>query len=285
MIKILKLNDILNLSDKDLLHTKIRLNTNNGKNNPIDIFKSNPSDLLKWNYWNNKEYKVGQISIGLVNMANDKWLLFTVGKIIKILDYPIDGQGLKSVDGKGINVEYETVDDYSDLYGRLIIKYHNNSQNMFRNALPLIDELVISEILPSVYSGFDFPGYDKVCLSYSELKTIVQGNYPSYKTALENQKAVYLLSDKSNGKLYVGSATAKYGMLLTRWKAYVNNGHGGNDGLRELVDQKGFDYIKQNFKYTIIENYNSKVDDDYVLLRESYWKKVLLTRMFGYNKN
>lgn len=285
MKTILKLNDLLNLSDEDLSVTKIRLNTNNGKNNPIDIFKSNPRELLDWNYWNNKTYKVGQISIGLVNMGDDKWLLFTVGKIVKMRNFPIDGQGLRSVDGKGVEVEYETIEDYNDLYGRVIIRYHNDSQNMFRNARPLIDELVISAILPSVYSGFEFPGYDKVCLSYNELKTIVQGNFPTYKAALENQKAVYLLSDKSNGKLYVGSATAKYGMLLARWRAYVDNGHGGNECLKELVREKGFDYIKQNFQYTIIENFNSKVDDDYVLSRESYWKKVLLTRTFGYNKN
>ena len=29
--------------------------------------------------------------------------------------------------------------------------------------------------------------------------------------------------------------------------------HGGNVGLKELVREKGFDYIKKNFQYTIIE--------------------------------
>ena len=49
--------------------------------------------------------------------------------------------------------------------------------------------------------------------------------------------------------------------------------------------EKGFDYIKENFQYTILENYNSKVDDEYVLKRESYWKEVFQSRKFGYNKN
>lgn len=74
-------------------------------------------------------------------------------------------------------------------------------------------------------------------------------------------------------------------MLCARWKNYVDNGHGGNIGLIELVQNEGFDYIKDNFQYTIIENYNFKVDDEYVLSRESYWKEVLQSKEFGYNRN
>lgn len=276
----LKLNDILNLTKEELERTKIRLNTYNGEKNPIDEFKKNPQALLDWNYWNNKPYKAGQISIGLVNMGNDRWLFFTVGRIKKLLDKPI-----KSQDGiAGVQVEYETLERYSDLYGRVVLHYHNESQQLFRSGA-LIDELEIREILPSVFTGFDFPGYDNVCLSFGELEAIVNGNYTGYHNALCNQKAVYLQTDKATGKLYVGSATAKGNMLLARWSAYVLNGHGGNEVLKALVKEKGFDYIKKNFQYTILENFNAKVDDEYVLKRESYWKEVLQSRIFGYNKN
>nr|WP_269800602.1 GIY-YIG nuclease family protein [Macrococcus caseolyticus] len=103
--------------------------------------------------------------------------------------------------------------------------------------------------------------------------------------ALENQKAVYLITDKSNGKLYVGSATSMSKMLLTRWSNYISNGHGGNKELVALVGEKGFDYVKENFQYTILENYNGKADDKLVLQRESYWKEALQSRQFGYNSN
>lgn len=282
---VLKLNDLLQLTEKELHNTKIRLNTNNGKKNPIDVFKKNAKELLDWNYWNNKPYRVGQISIGLVNMGNDCWLLFTVGVVKKILDTPIWGNNQISTDGKGVQVEYQTLERYNDLYGRVIVEYKNKSQQMFRNGYSFIEELVVKEILPSVYSGFDFPGYDNVCLTYEQLQIIVYGNYPSYRNALSNQKAVYLLTDRSNGKMYVGSATAEYGMLLARWTSYVENGHGKNEGLEALVKEREFDHIKRNFQYTIIENFNAKVDDNYVLKRESYWKDVLQTRQFGYNKN
>ena len=276
----LKLNDILNLTQEELARTKIRLNTYNGERNPIDEFKKNPQLLLDWNYWNNKPYKKGQISIGLVNMGNHRWLLFTVGVIKKILERP-----LKSSEGiNGIQVEYETLEKYKHLYGRVVLYYHNKTQQLFRNA-DLINDLEVKEILPTVFTGFDFPGYDSVCLSFEELETIVNGNYISYHNALRNQKAVYLQTDKATGKLYVGSATSKNDMLFARWRTYVFNGHGGNKDLMALAEEKGFDYIKENFQYTILENFNARVDDEYVLKRESYWKEVLQSRKFGYNSN
>lgn len=90
---------------------------------------------------------------------------------------------------------------------------------------------------------------------------------------------------KSNGKLYVGSATSDNGMLLKRWKDYISNGHGGNAELKKLVNQKGIEYIKQNFQYLILENYNSKIDDSVILERENWWKEILQSRNFGYNAN
>lgn len=272
----LKLNDLLRLSEEEIAKVRIRLNRNNGETNPIDEFKKNPQTLLFWNYHNTKSYKEGQISIGLVDMGNDRWLLFTVGVIDKVLDCPADFDG--------VQVEYTTQAQYQDLYGRVVIQYHNTAQQLFRKS-DLLDELVVQEILPTVFTGFDFPGYDNVCLTYRELEAIVKGNYPSYQNALANQKAVYLQTDKHTGKLYVGSATATNGMLLTRWRTYIENGHGGNVGLRDLIAAEGFDYIMENFQYTIIENFNAKVDDEYVLSREGYWKEVLQSRKFGYNHN
>ncbi len=273
----LKLNDLLKFNDTELGNTKIRFNQDNGEENPLDKFKKNPEELLRWNYWNSQRYKVGQLSIGLVKMNYDEWLLFTIGKITAIKDIPFNS---------GIGFEYETLTElYGDFFGRVVIKYHKTMQSQFPNAKTVIDKLEVKEILPSVFSGFDFPGYDKVSLTYSELETIVMGNYPSYKNALENQQAVYVLTDTNTGKLYVGSATSKNKMLLSRWLGYVETYHNGNEGLIELFLKEGPEYFKKHFKYSIIENYNSKVNADFILKREAYWKDVLDTRNHGYNKN
>ena len=70
----------------------------------------------------------------------------------------------------------------------------------------------------------------------------------NWKTALQNQKGVYLLTDIPNGKKYVRSAYGE-NMILGRWRAYVRDGHGANVGVKPLT----FDYIKSNFKYSILE--------------------------------
>jgi len=46
-----------------------------------------------------------------------------------------------------------------------------------------------------------------------------------------------------------------------------------------------FGYIKQNFKYSILDIFKSTVDDQLIIEREGWWKSVLQTRKFGYNGN
>lgn len=95
--------------------------------------------------------------------------------------------------------------------------------------------MVVSQLLSDVYTNQGFPGYDSVCLSYSELKSALERYKSEWIAALSNQKAVYLIRDKYNGKVYVGPATSQKGILLSRWKSYTANGHGGNKILQNLV--------------------------------------------------
>ena len=95
---------------------------------------------------------------------------------------------------------------------------------------------------------------------------------------------MYLITDKKTGKLYVGSATGEE-MLLQRWSQYAADGHGGNKKLEELVKDEGIGYVENNFQYSILENYNGRVDDDIVRKRERWWKEVLQSRDYGYNAN
>ena len=156
---------------------------------------------------------------------------------------------------------------------------------MGRTYESMMEELEVIEILSTAYDGDEFPGYENIRLSFSQLETIIRNKRSGWLDALRNQKAVYLITDTSNGKMYVGSATAQYGMLIQRWTNYIDNGHGGNVELKHIVDTKGFDYIKANFQYSVLENYNARMDDNYILSPEKWWKDTLCTRQFGYNKN
>ena len=151
--------------------------------------------------------------------------------------------------------------------------------------LDSLGELEVVQVLPSVFDGDAFPGYDQVRLSYPQLKAILDRDKRDWIAALEGQKAVYLITDLRNGKHYVGSATGDNGMLLDRWRAYVKNGHGNNKDLVGLVGELGVEYVARHFQYSILENYNSKVDRKFVLKREKWWKDTLASVSFGYNAN
>jgi len=266
----IKLNDVLQLND--LENVKVRFNLMFGGNwNPIEVFKNKENHVLLeghyWNYKNKKSYKEGQITIGLIRIKDDLWLLFHVGKVIK---------DLNKLDGVGY--EYETLAEHEKYFGRLIVKFKNQSQTMIRNANSVIDECEVAQILPDIFDNDIFPGYDKVNISWDELSRVIEKD--TWKTALQNQKGVYLITDITNGKKYVGSAYGE-SMILSRWRSYVKNGNGGNVGLKVL----DFDHIRKNFRFSILDIYKSTIDDQIIIDRESWWKEVLQSRTYGYNEN
>jgi len=268
----INLNDILRI--ENIGNTKIRFNLMFDDNwNPIELFKNGDIQTMLdghyYNYAKKKSYKVGQTTIGFIKVKPNEnlWLLFHIGKVTKDLNIR-----------NGVGYEYEDLIEYDKYFGRLIIRFDNKSQNMIRNATSVIDDCFVSQILPDKFDNDIFPGYENINLSWFDLKRVVEKN--NWKTALQNQKGVYLIIDSSNGKKYVGSAYGE-NMVLGRWKQYLKNGHGGNKELKTIP----FDHIKKNFRYSILDIFKSTIDDKVIIQRESWWKEVLLTREFGYNKN
>ncbi|PMH44646.1 hypothetical protein BCU68_12420 [Vibrio sp. 10N.286.49.B3] len=266
----IKLNDVLNL--KDLDNVKIRFNLMFGGNwEPTQLYKRGQfDDLMHGHYYNrkgHKSYQEGQITVGFMRIEADKWLLFHVGRVTK--DLNILG---------GMGYEYEPLPEYEKYLGRLVIRFKNKVQQTVRKATSVIDECEVLEILPDKFDNDIFPGYENVRLKWDELSAVIDKS--NWVTALRNQKGVYLITDRTNGKGYVGSASGE-NMLLGRWQSYVKNGHGGNKGLKVLP----FEHIKENFEYSILEIFKSTTDDKLILSRESWWKKTLHSKTFGYNEN
>jgi hypothetical protein len=267
------LNDILNFPKSQLKDIKIRFNQSNGADyDPITLFIEKNQGLYDgqfWNYSKAKSFKVGQVAIGFVKIGINKWLIFDISEITKDLEKY-----------EAVGYEYRTLEEYKKYFGRLVVRYSNKSQNLIRKAESVIDECEVLEIIENTFEDDGFPGYENINLSWRELKRVIEKK--DWKTALENQKGVYLITDISTGKRYIGSAYGK-DMLLGRWRNYVDNGHGGNINLKGL----DLEYIKLNFKYSVLDIYKSTTDDEVIISRESHWKKVLLTRdeHFGYNKN
>jgi hypothetical protein len=132
-----------------------------------------------------------------------------------------------------------------------------------------------------------FPGYKNISIGYYDLKRKID-NSEEWRTALKLRKGVYLISDRNTGKQYVGSTYGEDG-IFGRWIVYLISGYDKNENkngkypnkkLKNLVKEKGLRYIQENFQYSIPETFTDDVSDEYVIARESFWKEVLLIRIF-----
>ena len=278
----LYLNDLLRFSREEMERVKVRFNLQpKGGQDPMELYLENREKVnTEWLLAKKKKgfFQEGEIAIALVRLDDQgRWLLTTIKRITKALD-------VVSETG-AIAYEASELEQYAPYFGRTVVRYHKTGQAPLWRYKKIHEKLVVDEILPAVYTGEGFPGYDQVRLSWQKLKRIAEQRPADWINALENQKAVYLITDTSNGKLYVGSATSRNRMLMVRWESYVKTLHGGNKKLRRIVEEKGEDHIKNYFQYSILENYNAKVSDDIVLKREAWWKEVLQSRTYGYNDN
>ncbi|MBR4699223.1 MAG: GIY-YIG nuclease family protein [Prevotella sp.] len=272
------LNNILQLPNPK--NVKLRFNLRFGTNRPaIDYFTDNTPASFKhmldgqyWNYSKKGNFSVGNISLGFVPVPTkqDCWLLFHIGEVTKDLNVH-----------NGVGYQFKDLTNYDQYIGRIIVRFKNSSQNLIRRGDTTLPLCELEEILPQVYNNDIFPGYDKVNISWQSLSNAI--NKTSWRTALGNQKGVYLLVDSNTGKKYVGSA---YGqdMLLGRWENYIKTCHGGNIKLKKLL-KANQDYVKDYFYFSILETFNQNTNDQIIIERENHWKEVLRTRMFGYNDN
>lgn len=225
-------------------------------------------DFKSWQERQNNKNFGRKYIVALIRLGNMEWLY---GGIYKVNSVKPTASGRFEYDTTLTKVGEEFV-------GRAIIYYKRQFRQSYCCLERYIDDLEVIEVRRDSYE-IPFPGYDKVNLSWNELSLVIDTT--PWKTALSNQKGIYLITDSSNGKKYVGSATGN-NMIWGRWKSYIENGHGGNKDLKGL----SFNHIKQYFSYSILEIYKAATDDEEILDREQWWKEVLLSRgKFGYNRN
>src|SRR5262249_10415888 len=149
----------------------------------------------------------------------------------------------------------------ADFIGRLKLKSPYNSRAVRVNMEGQYENFEVTEILPEPYTGRPFPGYEDINLSFEEMETLVSNTRPDWKAALESVKGVYLITDVSTGKRYVGSAYGETG-IWSRWCAYVHSGHGGNIELRALVTTPNLDYCRTNFRFALLEHRPFRIPDE-----------------------
>ena len=181
------INDLLKIPDCDIGKTRLKLNVFNGNTDPLEEYKRDPDKInIEWFLWHNQRryFHTGQIAICLLYLYDDKWLLTTIKRITKEIDVVDD-----------VGFEAEEIEEYRKYYGRLVLKYHNTKRGMGRTYESMMEELEVIEILSTAYDGDEFPGYENIRLSFSQLETIIRNKRSGWLDALRNQKAVYLITD------------------------------------------------------------------------------------------
>lgn len=280
----LLLNDILRLSDDEIANSKIELGMTSGaKGKPkIEEWLFENADIKMCgksicSFWarkgKNRNYYPGQLAFSFIRICDDEWLFISAAKILGV---PEIGYA-----------EYEPLEKYKPFFGRMIVRY--KKENTFSNYVfrmqTYMREITVKEILPCPYSGKQFEGYDKVNLTHEELRKILEGKImPTYREALAKISGIYCLTDRSTGKLYIGSAYGEGG-LARRWGDYLDSKHGNNKKLRTVFDKNGRDYFVKNFTFTIIEFFGKSYDPCKIIEREQFWKRCFDTINNGYNDN
>ena len=270
----INLKDILRFEDEK--NYKVHLASKDNYNQPLDVFVRSKEEWEYWNSWRSKKDDFNrQYIFALMDYYHEPntWLFGGVYEVMKRLN---------EIRTKGYEVEL--TDQFKPFIGRLKIQWQR-TRTKSRRLECCINEFIVLEMLREEYTGEVFCGYENINHDFKSLENIFLTGKPDWKAALENIKGVYLIMDKNNGKRYVGSAYGDSG-IWSRWSCYIGNGHGYNDELTKLIKEKGKDYARQNFRFSLLEYRPMKTDDSDVIKRENYWKESLLSRgVFGYNKN
>ena len=267
----IKLIDLIKLSGVELKEHKIHC-AKSKEDNVLDIFFAG-----KFKEWqadqSKKNFERPQI-LSMIAMDNDRWLFAGLWDVL----------GVREVSsGDQISFLYSTaeVPGLEHLVGRAIIYFEKKFRASYLNGSNFDDQLIVSEIRDRKMTVGDFPGYNSVNISYRRLKTIVGEAIPSWKTALSNVAGVYVITDNHNGKLYVGSAYGENG-FWERWSNYTKTAHGGNKEFKSIKEKRGESHFN-NFIFSILEVCDLNLTKEQVIERENHWKRVLLTKEFGYN--
>lgn len=141
--------------------------------------------------------------------------------------FPLEGR----FEGKYDYFDLEPVDNLKEYEHRLVIEWGRAALSWHQKGTTEKDILAIDSPVKK-----PFIGYDKVVLTYAELKEVVENRdvYELWQAALSAVNAVYLIVDTKSGQQYVGSAYGKDG-LLGRWRIYVDSLHGHNKLMKEVI--------------------------------------------------
>lgn len=276
-MNISQLIPFLNENQKNVkIHCAIG-NAEKGKNKLEPLFEFTKGKFKEWQEGQNQKNFERKYILSIIFINKNEWLFAGIFQCLSVKE-------AKKENGKTYYIYKTELLEYgNELIGKLIINFEKDFRASYLLLENHINYLILYEIKKAEYRFEPFPGFSNVHIAFDLLKEIINNNESSWQSALSSVKGIYLISDKSNGKLYVGSAYGE-NAFWQRWSAYVENGHGGNKKLKEILKKNGMKH-SDNFTFSILEICNINTMDEEILNKESFWKERLLTREYGYNDN
>jgi hypothetical protein len=272
----LHLGHILATTGIDLTEVVIVRHTYNkdGLRTPSDI---SPENVLAYTREQGVEkgHKLGPLPV-------KTWLVFIADGARRSRFYVAYDNGGEVLEERTANRRYFDLhrsDLLRSLQDRLVIEWPADTINWAKKA-PAANFPVVEIADPEVVA---FPGYERVLLDYDELRlAVADSRYAAWQTALGSVQGIYLIADTSTGHLYVGKADGRE-RVLGRWSQYARDGHGGNLALRELA---GLDAAHaRHFQFSLLRVFSPSVLASEVDEAEAHFKRAVLSRQFGLNRN
>jgi hypothetical protein len=228
----MKLFDLLNmyLPAMSPEQCKIHLAVWDGSEHPFDVFRR--GGFQEWQAWQSKRLFDRPFIVSLVRMpgSDRHWLFAGCYRAIGASPPP-------SAPGAWL---YETaeIENFSELAGRLVVDHAKAYRPHVRNAETIQSAIDVVELRARPVSSVVFTSFLEVRLSKDELDLVVKRNDSEWVSALSSVLGIYVITDTSNGKLYVGSAGADTrhkgaGGIWSRWCDYSRDGHGSDVDVQE----------------------------------------------------
>lgn len=243
--------------------------------NPTPLEAFFDGKFRQWQeHQNQKNFQCKRI-LSLIHLSRSRWLFAGLYEVL----------GVAPDTSSKARYMYSTreIKGLDHLTGRAIVEFNKTFRASYLRGEKYLRNLSVVAIREQRMTIGDFPGFNCVLLSHTMLRTLVRESNPSWKAALANVAGVYLITDTSTGHHYVGCAYGGEG-IWQRWTAYAATAHGGNKGLLAILKQQGMEHV-QHFQYTLLEVCDINSSNDYIISRETHWKKALRSNDFGLNKN
>ena len=289
---LIKLSDLLEKGMPGITSKKVKLvrhadtrkevliNNKVVSGDPYTWYINNPEDFLA--YQSEQKDDVFKDADYIVSFIGEEGTTARMIGVFKVEGY--DDARRAQYDSTKFYYKLSEVEAFKKEYSeRIIIDWGKGTQN-FHHWLRTGDK--DKDVIAIEKQGVEwkYPGYEEIIVTFGQLRRIINGNSGIWKHKLSAVKGIYVISDDSTGKLYVGSATRPEG-IWGRWKEYADTGgHGGNVKLEGLI-KKDPDYAKKHFHWGILQTCSLGMSRNDVLLLESVWKNKLGREACALNGN